>query len=248
MFLAPLSTTSSSACIPMRTALSSSRPYDTYLHVLGAAVNDLQQCLYPDAYGPLLQALRHISPCSWRRCQRPPAVPVSRCVRPSPPGPTTHISMFLAPLSTTSSSACIPMRTALSSSRPSSQFFSRNSLRLLALLPPITCAFHSECVPAGSVWYSTGVRPSSPENPARSVAMPNGRTPPRCVYRCCVLAMYLARYSADGASSHVRRYDWASTRVLFIRTRASAVRPANARTVRSSTSTIFRMVRGSCSF
>lgn len=36
-------------------------------------------------------------------------------------------------------------------------------------------------------------------------------------------------------------------RVLLMRTRASAVRPAKARTLRSSTDTILRMVRGSCS-
>lgn len=57
--------------------------------------------------------------------------------------------------------------------------------------------------------------------------------------------MYRARYSTDGASSHVNRYDCASERVLLIRTRASAVRPAKARTLRSSTDTILRMVRGS---
>ena len=44
----------------------------------------------------------------------------------------------------------------------------------------------------------------------------------------------------------VRRYDWASTRTLFTKTRASAVNPAKAKTVRSSTDTIFRIVRASC--
>lgn len=43
-------------------------------------------------------------------------------------------------------------------------------------------AFHAEDVPEGSVWYSCG----SPEasKPTIRVEMPNGRTPPLCVYFC----------------------------------------------------------------
>jgi len=51
----------------------------------------------------------------------------------------------------------------------------------------------------------------------------------------------------EGESSHVRRYVWAWRRALWIRTRASAVRPENASVVFSSIGTILRIVRGSWS-
>ena len=41
-------------------------------------------------------------------------------------------------------------------------------------------AFHAEYVPVGSVWYSLGVPSGS--KPTISVEIPNGRTPPLCVY------------------------------------------------------------------
>jgi hypothetical protein len=66
-----------------------------------------------------------------------------------------------------------------------------------------TITFHAEYVPAGSFRYSCGE--PSVEKPASMLLTPNGRTPPRWVYRCCVVAMCLAMYSMDGASSHVNR-------------------------------------------
>ena len=60
--------------------------------------------------------------------------------------------------------------------------------------------------------------------------------------------MNLATYSMMGESSHVRRWDWVSSLALWMRTRASAARPENARVlVLESTGTILRIVRGSWS-
>ena len=58
--------------------------------------------------------------------------------------------------------------------------------------------------------------------------------------------MYLAMYSIEGASSQVNLNDWASTRDFSIKTRASAVNPANAINKWSSSFAIFLIVRASC--
>lgn len=83
-------------------------------------------------------------------------------------------------------------------------------------------------MPEGSVWYSLGILlPLS--KPTIRLLMPNGRTPPLCVYRCCTPATYLVMYSTVTGSSRFRRCDWASIRALSTRMRASALRPAKAR-------------------
>lgn len=96
-------------------------------------------------------------------------------------------------------------------------------------------------MPEGSVWYSRGV-PSFWSKPTTNVLIPNGRTPPLCVYLCCTLAIYLVMYSMVTGSSTVRRWDWASSRALSIRIRASAFNPAKARQTWSSTRAIFEGV------
>mmetsp|Transcript_22278 Transcript_22278/g.75320 ORF Transcript_22278/g.75320 Transcript_22278/m.75320 type:complete len:274 (+) Transcript_22278:104-925(+) len=155
-------------------------------------------------------------------------------------------SMFLAPESTTSRSVLTVRSSAASSSRPSTHSFSRNSRIDFALRPPIALAFQEKYVPEGSIWYICGCCVAA-SKPTMSEETPKGRTPPRCVYRCCVAARKRAMYSTDGASSHVRRYDWASTRALFTRTRASAVRPAKASVILSSSLITLRIVRASWS-
>jgi hypothetical protein len=56
--------------------------------------------------------------------------------------------------------------------------------RLMILLR----TFHEEKIPLGSVRYSRGVV-SFASKPMTSVAIPNGRTPPDCVYFCWMPAM-----------------------------------------------------------
>ena len=55
-------------------------------------------------------------------------------------------------------------------------------------LRPIEAAFHAECVPDGSVWYSAGL--PSESNPTTRVDIPNGRVPPLWVYFCCMPAIH----------------------------------------------------------
>ena len=79
--------------------------------------------------------------------------------------------------------------------------------------------------------------------------MPNGRTPPLCVYLCCTPATYLVMYSMLTGSSTVSLWLWASRRALSMRMRASALRPAKARQTWSSTRPILEgVMRVSCSF
>ena len=103
-------------------------------------------------------------------------------------------------------------------------------------------------MPDGSVWYSRGVE-SPLSKPTINVLIPNGLTPPLCVYRCCTPATYLVMYSIVTGSSTVRRCDCASTRALSTSMRASAFRPAKARQTCVSTRPIFDgVIRVSCNF
>ena len=86
-------------------------------------------------------------------------------------------------------------------------------------------------------------------NPTIRVLIPNGLTPPLCVYRCCTPATYFVMYSIVTGSSTVRRCDCASNRALSTSMRASAFRPAKARQTCVSTRPIFEgVIRVSCSF
>lgn len=90
---------------------------------------------------------------------------------------------------------------------------------------------------------------SSGSKPTISVLMPNGLTPPLCVYLCCTPATYLVIYSIETGSSTVRRCDCASNLALSMRILASAFRPAKARQTWVSTSPIFEgVIRVSWSF
>lgn len=85
--------------------------------------------------------------------------------------------------------------------------------------------------------------------PTIKVLIPNGLTPPLCVYRCCTPATYFVMYSIVTGSSTVRRCDCASNRALSTSMRASAFRPAKARQTCVSTRPIFEgVMRVSCSF
>lgn len=103
-------------------------------------------------------------------------------------------------------------------------------------------------MPEGSVWYRRGT--SLPlSKPTIRVLMPNGRTPPRCVYRCCTPATCFVMYSMVTGSSRFRRCDCASSRALSTRIRASALRPAKARQTWVSMRPILDgVMRVSCSF
>lgn len=107
---------------------------------------------------------------------------------------------------------------------------------------------HAEKIPEGSVWYRRGTwLPLS--KPTIRVLMPNGRTPPRCVYRCCTPATCFVMYSMVTGSSRFRRCDWASNLALSTRMRASALRPAKARQTWVSMRPILEgVMRVSCSF
>ena len=86
-------------------------------------------------------------------------------------------------------------------------------------------------------------------NPTINVLIPNGRTPPLCVYLCCTPATYFVMYSIVTGSSTVNRCDCASNLALSISIRASALRPAKARQTWVSTSPIFDgVILVSCSF
>lgn len=89
---------------------------------------------------------------------------------------------------------------------------------------PKRLTFHAEKIPLGSVRYSLGIF-SFTSKPMMSVEIPNGLTPPDCVYFCWIPAICLVMYSIVTGSSTVRRCDWHSIRALSMRIRASAVRP-----------------------
>ena len=108
--------------------------------------------------------------------------------------------------------------------------------------------YHAEYIPLGSVWYSLASFPLG-SNPMTRVLIPNGLTPPDCVYRCWTPAMYFVMYSIDTGSSTVNRWDCASRRALSTRIRASALRPAKARHTWLSTREILEgVILVSCSF
>lgn len=109
-------------------------------------------------------------------------------------------------------------------------------------------AYHAEYMPDGSVWYNLGTL-SPLSNPTINVLIPNGLTPPLCVYRCCTPATYFVIYSMVTGSSTVNRWDWASNLALSTKIRASALSPAKARHTWVSIRPIFEgVIRVSCSF
>lgn len=112
----------------------------------------------------------------------------------------------------------------------------------------IISTHHAEKIPEGSVWYSRGTwLPLS--NPTIRVLMPNGRTPPRWVYRCCTPATCFVMYSIVTGSSRFKRCDCASSLALSTRILASAFRPANARQTWVSMRPILEgVILVSCSF
>ena len=85
--------------------------------------------------------------------------------------------------------------------------------------------------------------------PTTNVLIPNGLTPPLCVYRCCTPATYLVMYSIVTGSSTVNRWLCASNLALSTKIRASAFSPANAKYTCESMRPIFDgVIRVSCSF
>ena len=82
-----------------------------------------------------------------------------------------------------------------------------------------------------------------------SVLIPNGLTPPLCVYRCCTPATYFVMYSIDTGSSTVNLCDCASNLALSTNILASAFSPAKARQTWLSTMEILEgVMRVSWSF
>lgn len=168
------------------------------------------------------------------------------------PNPSiTARSMFFAPVCTTSNSDLTASWIVSEFDSSGFQFFSRNSRTVFEDLPiAFAClrsgqgasgtgrarahypfldegelAFHAEKIPLGSVKYSFGVLTSSWSNPTIKQLMPNGLTPPDCVYFCWIPAMCRVMYSTETGSSTVSRCDWHSVRARSIKMRASAVSP-----------------------